>query len=387
MTAPRRVQSRQAELGLQIPEGVHLRMPARIYDDALAIGADDLRLLYWDPTSWWAQSEYNPHRRAPRRLARRYHRDTGDALRILVTQGLEAYAAAFVIEPDDARSDWAKTRDEIRAVLREKNVEIPRGDFSDATMWGLVRKHGLQHRVFAVARLDYEAARRAGRRHLSEDDDRRLRYTARLIRAHKDLGPALAGGLCEVAVFWRREDQPDALLCARFDYLRRQRMFEIAKVNAAGARDLDSAIRRTIEDGDLEISRRLNAEAWDRMAEFVAEGRVHAWDETGQRASVLDDERELLASYVVAGAPDWFWIFVQLPVDDIGAERGLAISPRGHRPQGRLWDAGGAKIAAGLKAYADFRQRFPADRPWAVVDEAKELVDEDVRIRLKKDNG
>lgn len=379
--------ARQSSLPLQLPEGVHLRLPARLYEDSQAIGAEDLRLLYWDPTSWWAQSSHNPHRQQPRRIARRHNRDMGEALRILVTQGDEAYAAAYAVEPDDGRSDWVRTRDGMRDLLREKHVEIPRGVHDDASLWRLVRKHGLAHRVFEVARADYESARRSGRRHMTEANDRALRYAARLIRAHKDLGPALAGGLCDVTVFWRREDDPDTLLRARFDYLRRRRIYEIEKVGGAGARDIGQAISRAIEEGDLDIARRLNAEAWERMAGFVSAGVIHAWGADGERSSVLSDERELLKSYVAAGAPDWFWIFAQLPVDDIGSERGLVIAPRGHRPQGRLWEAGGHKIAAGLAAFRNFRDRFSVDRPWAQIDEARELVDDDVRIRLKKETA
>jgi hypothetical protein len=385
MTAPRRVSSPQGQLPLQLPEGVHLRLPARMYEEAHAIGADDLRLLYWDPTSWWAQSEHNPHRHAPRRLARRYQRNTTDALRILVTQGDEAYAAAFTIEPDDARSDLARTRDEIRTLLRGKGVEIPKGDFSDRTMWGLVRKHGLSHRVFEVARADYEAARRAGRRNLSEHDDRRLRETARMIRAHGDLGPALTGGVFEATVLWRREEDPGALLCARFDYLRRRRIYDLQRVTTTGARDIDGAIRRTIEENDLEISRRLLPEAWERMADFLAEGQVYAWDESGERAAVLSADRDLLKSYVDAGAPEFVWIFVQLPVDEIGAEKGVVVAPRWHRPEGRIWEAGAEKIDAALEAYRAFRGRFALARQWAVIDDTKELVDADIRTRLKRE--
>lgn len=367
------------------PEGIHLKMPSTVFDDAPAIGAEDLRLLYWDPTSWWAQSGHNPHRKATRRSARHVHRAQEDALRLLVTRGESAYAAAFAIEPDDGRSDWARTRDEIRAVLREKHIEIPKGDFSNGTLYRLVRKHGLQHRVFDVARLDYEAAERAGRRHLSDADDRRLRQTARLIRAHRDLGRALSDGLCDTAVFWRPQEHPGTLLRCRFDYLRPQRIFDIVKIAAGGARDIDGAIRRTIEDADLLISRRLQEEAWEQLVHFVAERRVYAWDETGERAQVLQSERATLESYVSGSAPQFVWIFTQLPVDEIGAERGAIVAPRWHKPTGAAWDAAGAQIAEGLKAYGEFSKNQSLDRPWSKVDDTKELTDADIRVRLKKE--
>lgn len=375
----------QPGLPLVLSEGVHLRLPDAVYFDVAALGSSDMKALYWDPPTWWAQSDHNPHRRATRRSARRAGKDLGTALHTLVIQGEEAYAGAYAIEPDDARSDWARTRDEIRAVLREKNIEIPRGDFSYENLVRLVRRHGLAHRVFDVARLDYEAARRAGRLHVSEDEDRRLRFTARLIREHAELGPALSGGIGELAVFWRREDDPDTLLRAKFDYVRRRRIFDLKKIGNSRGRDTDTAIRQAIEDYDYDIQRRLYQEAWGEMARFVRQGAVHAWAADGEPARVLQDDRALLEAIVEAGEPAWCWIFVQLPVDDIGQERGAVIAPRWHRPEGAIWEAGGQKVETALANYRAFRSGFGLTKPWAVIEDAKELVDADIRTRVKRE--
>src|SRR5690606_6252618 len=118
------------------------------------------------------------------------HLDT--ALATLILQGERAYTRRFAIEPDDGSSRFVHTRDQIKAMLKaEKGVEVPRGEFRDAVIHALVRKHGLAHRVFALARSDYEAARKSGRGHLTEDEDIRLRQTARVMFGHKDLGKAL----------------------------------------------------------------------------------------------------------------------------------------------------------------------------------------------------
>lgn len=352
---------------------------------AAEIGPADLRTLYWDPASWWAASEHNRNRKPPPRNSRRHANHLDTALCSLVLEGEEAYTARFAIEPDDGSSRFAFTRDQIRDLLKAKGVEIPRGEFRDQIIYGLVRKHGLAHKVFAIARQEYEAARRAGRGHITEDEDRRLRQTAGLMFGHSDLGKALTGGLSEVSVFWRRESDPGTLLRARFHKLRRRRMFALTPIGNWKGRDIDSAVRHAIEDNDHDIQRRLYPEAFEALTRFVADGRVHAWDPSGRGAEVLHDERSALAQIAEAGEPEWWWIFVQIPSDEIGKERALVIAPRFHRPEGRLWDAGGAKIEAALNSYREFRDSFSLDRPWAVVDDSRELTDDDVRSRQKRE--
>ncbi len=375
----------QPGLSLPVAEGVHIGMPDSVYFDVPALGSTDLKALYWDPPTWWAQSEHNPSRRATRRQARRSGKDLGSALHVLVLQGDEAYRNAYAIEPDDGRSDWLRTRDDARAALRSIGVEIPKGDFSNATVNRLIRRHGLAHRYFDTARLDFEAAQRAGRPHVSEDEDRRLTYVARLIREHEFLGPALSGGVAELAVFWREADDPDTLMRAKFDYVRRRRMFDLKKIGNSRGRDTDSAIRSAIEQYDYDIQRRLYDTAWTKAAEFILAGQLHAWADDGQQRRVTTAERDQLAAIADAGAMQWCWIFVQLPVDDIGQERGAVIAPRWHHPDGAIWEAGGRKIATALETYRRFRDAFGLTQPWAVIEEAKELVDQDVRTQLKRE--
>lgn len=375
----------QPQLALPISEGVHIGCPTHIYDTSKAIGADDLRRLYWNPLNWWAGSEHNPHRQAPQRATRAPGLDLDAALATLVLQGQHAYVAQFAIEPDDGSSRWVKKRDEVRALLREKGVEIPRGDFTDGTLYRLVRRHGLAHRVFDVARQDYEAARRKGLGHLSEDEDRRVRAMARLMTGHNEIGPVFNGGLSDVAVFWRPEGDPDTLLRARFRKLRRRRTYELVPLVTWQGRDVDGAVAQTIRDRDLEIQRRLQPEAFDALCRFVAAGKVYAWDSEGRGAHVLDLDLDALKEIAAAGQPEWVWIFYQMPLDVIGHERGTIVSPRFHAPSGRLWDVGGQKIDEALAELRYFRNRFTLDRPWVEVEDLQELVDGDVSPRTKKD--
>lgn len=374
-------------LHVSVPEGVHLHMPAHVFEDALAIGPSDLRGLYWDAASWWAASSHNPLRKPPPRGSRRLANHLDTALCTLVLEGEEAYAARFAVEPDDGSNKYAYTRDQVRALLETKGARIPHGDFTDKTLYGLVRKHGLQHKVFALVRQEYEAARRSGRGHITDEEDQRLRRVARLMFGHKDLGKALTGGLSEVSVFWRRSDDPETLLRARFHKLRPRRSFTITPLANWKGRSTDNAIRHAIEDGDHDIQRRLLPEAFEALSGFVRDGLVHGWDANGRSAAVLAEETAALKQIADAGPPECWWIFVQIPSDEIGRERGLVIAPRVHQPQGRFWEAGGEKIEKALEEYRKFRDGFGLDRPWAVVDDAKELTDDDVRSRQKRENA
>jgi len=386
VSASRQKPSPQRELHLQIPEGVHLRMPDEVYFNARAIGSSDLKTLYWDPTSWWFQSDYNPERRRAQARApnRRTALDLGTALHALVLEGEAAYTSRFIIEPDSASNSLARTRLAMIRLLEQRGVRVERGE-SRSNIQAMIRRHGLAHKVWDTAYADYERARQNGLQHISTDEDRRLRHTAHLIATHEELGPAMKGGLSEVAVFFRRPEDPRTLLRAKFDKLRIQRMFDLKSIGNWKGRDIDGAIRQAIEQNDYDIQRRFYPEAYEALVRFVRAGKVFAWDPSGEDSAVLADERALLVKIVEGGEMVWVWIFVQIRVDDIGKERAPVIAPRFHRAEGRLWDDAGVKVEAALKSYRELRDKFTLDRPWALIDSTRELEDGDIRSLMKRE--
>lgn len=385
MPAARAKPQPQADLPLPVAEGVHLRMPESTYFGARALGSSDLKALYWDAASWWAASTHNPNRRRPQRTSRAAGKDMGSGLHALVLEGEDAYARRFIVEPDAESNRYARTRKAIVDLLATKGVRVPRGEFDMQKLYGLARRNGVAHLVWDVAYADYERAKREGRTVITTDEDRRLRYTAHLIARHKELGAAFQGGLTEVSVFWRREEDPKTLMRARFDYLRIRRMFDLKSLGNWSGRDIDGAIAAAIVDQDYGIQRRLYAEAFERLVAFVAAGNVHGWESGPGSAATFAAERAYLERVVAGGTPEWVWVFVQMPVDDIGHERGAILAPRWHAPAGRLWDESGVKIEKALEDYRRFRTDRGLSQPWAWVDELKELTDADVRVRTKKE--
>lgn len=363
-------------------EGVHLRLPRERFDDAGALGAEDLRILYWQPQSWWAQSPHNPDRRVKLASARRAAMDLGHALRTLVVEGAEAYRAAFAFQPDEDRSGWIRTPVELKRALADLGENV-RGVWGD-DLYRLARKRGIANRVWDMAWSRFESARRT-RPLLSEDDDRRVRFTADLIANHKDLGQVMRGGLSDVSVLWRREEDPDTLLRFRFDVLRVQRIFHLNQIGNWRGRNIDAAIADAIEQSEFGIQHRLGVEAFEAFRRFVRAGQTFIYADDGEFAFLTDEDRSLLKQISQAGDPLWIWVFVQLRNDVFGQERAAVVAPRGHFPEGRLWDEAGEKINAALDSFRRLRAEHTLARPWSLVDDLKELVDADVRSRMKKE--
>lgn len=386
----KRLPNKQPALDLPMAEGVYLGMPDAVYFDARAIGSSDLKVLYWQGESWWYASWLNTRRAQKVKSARKAHFDIGTGLHDLVLLGEEAYKARFAFEPDEDAGHWLRTPLEIKRRLKElgRNVRDKHGP----ALMHEAKRAGISSSVWDLAWVSYESAKRLGRPYLTEDDDMRIRQTAKLILDHEELGPVMReDGLSEVAVFWRRPEDPQTLLRAKFDRLRFQRIFDLKHMGNWRGRDIDAAISDAIQDQDYGIQRRFYAEAFDRLIEFVAAGKVQAWAPEGEAAHMKRSDRALLEEIAAGGTAsepgftEWVWVFVQLRNDAAGSERAPVVAPRWHRPSGRIWDEAGVKIEAALETYRRLRSSFGLERPWALVTDTSELIDADIRSRTKKE--
>ncbi len=354
-------------------EGVHLTMPEWMYFDAPALGSSDFPVLAADPASWWYASAHNPHRRV-RRTAR--HLDFGSALHALVLEGEDAYASRFAVEPDPDRR-WIRNLVDLKAALAERGVGT-RGIFDAATIHGLARKHGLAPRVWELARSAYERARSKGLGSISQDEDRRLRHMARLVAGHDDIGPALRAGLSEVSVFWRREDDPDTLLRARFDKLLIGATVDLKTFSNPQGKKPEEATWDAIADQDYDLQLAHYHEARERLRAFVAAGAVHAWgaDDDGCGRRPRKDELETLAAIAAAERWDWIWIFYQVRVDDAGRERAPVLVPWVIKPGDAddLMAGANREIDRALTNYREWRERCGlAGEGWSEVREIRRL--------------
>ncbi len=383
--------SNQGGLDLQMPEGVHIGIPDAAYFDARAIGSSDLKLLYWQSESWWYSSWLNARRSIKVKSARKAHFDIGHGLHDLVLLGEEHYRERFAFEPDEDAGHWLRTPMEVKRALKDLGRDTH--GLVGAKLMQAAKRAGIANRIWDLAWVAYESHKRQGRPFLTEDDDMRIRQTARLILDHEELGPVMReDGLSEVAVFWRRPEDPDTLLRAKFDRLRFQRMFDLKHMGNWRGRDIDGAIADAIQDQDYGIQRRFYAEAFDRLVDFVKAGQVHGWGGNGEPVpGVASHARRLLeqiaegGSAMSPGGTEWVWIFVQLRNDAVGSERAPVVAPRWHSPEGRIWDEAGVKIEAALETFRRLRSSFGLERPWALVTKTHRLIDSDVRSRLKKD--
>lgn len=367
MTAPRKKPA-QASLPLEIAEGVHLNLPEQFYFEAPALGSSDFHVLDKDPPSWWYASTHNPARRDQRR--RNPALAFGRALHALILEGEQAYAQRFVIQPDPDSTRFAENRLQILEALKNAGVPpLPVKDTFDIGKLNIaVRKAGIAHKVRQTAEADYEAAKRAGRHIVTEDEDRRLRRMAHQIAGHADLGPNLKQGLSEVSVFWRSPKRPDVLLRARFDKLLAG--FTIDLKTFSNPRDEspeDASINAIINEG-YDIQAEHYRDAREQLARFVREGRVWAWSQTEGRLT-----REMLLPRLkaeldtIAATTDWrwVWIFYQVQNDDAGKERAPIVVPWFTAPTGELFDNARAAIERALDNYAAWVGKAGLTQPWA----------------------
>lgn len=384
MSAPRKKPA-QAALPLEIAEGVHLNLPDQLYFEAAALGSSDFHVLDKDPPSWWYASAHNPARRDQRR--RNPALAFGRALHALILEGEQAYAQRFVIQPDPESNRFADTRLQILEAL--KNAGVPplpvKDSFDPAKLNVAVRKAGISHMVRQTAVADFEAAKRAGKNIVTEDEDRRLRRMAYQISQHADLGPSLKQGLSEVSVFWRDPKRPDVLLRARFDKLLAD--FTIDLKTFSNPRDEspeDASINAIVNEG-YDIQAEHYRDARVQLTRFVLEGKVWSWSSDDGRLTrefVLPRHKAELDRIAATTNWRWVWIFYQVQSDDAGRERAPIVVPWFTAPEGELFDNARAAIERALDNYATWVGRAGLSQPWADIRPIRSLPVDRVLKRL-----
>lgn len=375
-----REKSRQAALPLILEEGIHLNLPNRIYHAAHAIGSSDIEKLDKDSHSWWFDTPFNAHRREPKKRSPALL--LGDALHVLMLEGDDAYASRFIVEPDSARGHWVRTRDAMRDLLRERGVELPKGEFNPSRLAALCRRAGIAHLVWDVAYADYERARDSGQDIITTDQDRRLRHMAHLVAQHPDLGANLRAGLSEVSVFWRRPDRPEILLRARFDKLLPGWCIDLKTFSNHRGHEPDEATFDAIAEHGYDVQAELYREAREKMAGFLAERRVFAWRDNRDENSggvmagpgrVLDADRKALADIVAVDPWRWCWIFYQVRSDEAGNARAPIVVPWWEWPEGPMFDNARAVIDRALDNFTARVGEFGLHKDWAVVKPIRRL--------------
>jgi hypothetical protein len=360
----------EPQLDLQPQEGVHLNMAEADYFGARALGSSDFSVLAEDPASWWYGSAWNEDRR--QRAKRSAPLNFGAALHALILEGEDAYRSRFTTEPEPSDPRWAKTPVEVRKLLESHGVDV-RGVFDVKRLYSLARQKGLTDRVWDLARVKFEHAKQAGLRHVTLDEDRRLRHMAGLVERHKDLGPGLRRGLTEVSVFWRREDDPQTLLRARFDKLQPGFTIDLKTLANWKGGNLDAATFDAIADEDYDLQAEHYRDARTQLCRFVRDGKVWSWA-SGGADQPLRAEREILEAVAERGDEwRWIWVFYQVRNDDVGRERAPVIRPWNLPPTCSLFTDARPVIERALANYREWRSRFGLTEGWSEVHPIEEL--------------
>lgn len=382
---PRVVKPKQLDLVREagLAEGVHLHLPEERYFEARALGSSDLATLAKDPASWWYASDYNTARRA--RVKRSPYLAFGSALHARLLEGEAAFRSRFVVQPDEDSGLYVRTVPEIQKLLVEAGHPRARSLYTHGELHLLAKKAGLAHRVWDLAWGSYEHAKKVGQRHITADEERRLEHMARLVEAHTDLGPGLRKGLVEVSVFWRRPEDPDTLLRARFDLLQKDKVVDLKTMGNASGKDPDEATFDAIAEQDYDLQAEHYREAREKLAEFVRARQVYSHGADGQGGKVLPAERELLDAAAATTRWVWLWIFYQVRNDAVGSERAPVLVPWSIWPDDELFANARPVIETALANFRAYRARHGLAEGWSEVRSIRPLpVDRLSRLKFKR---
>lgn len=363
-------------------EGVHLHLPEARYFEARALGSSDLAVLHRDPPSWWYASDYNPDRRA--RIKRSAALEFGSAAHVRLLEGRAAFLDRFCTQPDED-GDYARTPDEVRAMLIDRGHTQARHMYTAAELHHLARKAGLANRVWALAWGTYEQARKAGRNSISADEERRLEHMARLVEEHPDLGPGLRKGIPEVTVFWRRPEDPATLLRARFDLLQKDKVVDLKTMSNARGADPDEATFDAIAEHEYDLQAEHYREAREKAVEFIKARQVFSHGADGHPGRVTPAEWELLEGVAASPRWVWLWIFFQVRNDAVGQERAPVLVPWFIEPTDELFSRARPVIEAALANFRAYRDRHGLAEGWSEVRPIRRLpVDRLSRLNFKR---
>lgn len=107
-----------------LPDGVHLDLPAADYFGQDCIGSSDLVKLHRQHWGWWWSSRHSPKWKGLDTKALTY----GSALHAILLEGVDAYEARFVPTPDPDDFDrLVVTIDDCKAALVEVGLDISDG--------------------------------------------------------------------------------------------------------------------------------------------------------------------------------------------------------------------------------------------------------------------
>ncbi len=240
----------------QIPDGIHIGLPADQYHADDALGSSSIKALNLGAFEYWWKSPLNPARPNDDQTDAQA---VGEAIHKIVLEGRQAFDAIYVRRPND---DPGADRNAKTATTKAANA----------------------------------AAAKLGKESLHGTDYDRTVIAGAMISKNPDLATAFSGGLAEVSVFWtvlvevRLPSTPDGVdlplvevRCKmRGDYLKatmlqskpRLGIGDLKSVANERRRQFAQACKFAIRDyrHDLQVAQYLKGAT--TIPDFVANGRV-----------------------------------------------------------------------------------------------------------------
>lgn len=364
---------------LQLPDGVYVCLPERLYFAQRALGSTDLANLWLYREGWWWMSRWNPWFTETNGKAKLF----GSAAHCLLLEGPAAFDARYAVEPDRRiYPDLLVTKDQLISALRTTSAP-GRHEYQKIADLAELAKVYLPDRHVWESIMD-RFRRQAGNRPVVSAQDRwELQVMLEAAMADDDMRAVVTadGGvrLTEVSVFWTLEDGTRCRF--RFDSLLPAANADLKTLGNFRDQDLALAVGKRIGDSALDVQAAWSFEARRQAYAHIEAGRVYVSPPDQEAMPVLATSRPRLLHGEVAWlrrypaeapldlgdeGPGWFWIWMFFQKADNDG-RAPVIFPATMTFGSLEHRDGYRKAMAALAFYRAKVAEIGLDKPWTRV--------------------
>ena len=360
-----------------LPDGVHLGLSDIDYFGQDCMGSSDWNKLHSAGIGWWWGSRHNPNRKADKTTAEQAY---GTALHAILLEGIPAYEARFIVQPDpDDYVDLVTMADQIKAKLKKEGFDITGKSAWNKEQWCDAMAANLPDvPCWDTIYANFEA-RIAKRKTVTSLDDRMLRFM------HKVATDPTRADNEDVRQIFAQDgtDHPPLAEVSIFATIngvrRRWRIDRMLPTVDVDLKSLGSWRGRPLpyETGEV-LARR----GWDLQRADYHIGRTTAYEHirAGRIFGGTIEQRRYLQTFPDAYPIwDWCWLVFQKP-DPKGQAPILfpiwddSFLPRDpyhpDEPPKPSWlrGIGERKLQAAIRLYKTAKAEFGLDTPWARVE-------------------
>lgn len=338
-----------------IPDGVYLNLDDEIYFAQDALGSTDLIKLFKLKYGWWWQSKHNPGHVDKRDPARRF----GTALHAILLEGLGAYEARYVVQPDRP-ADAIETIDSIKAAIAKAGFALTGVSKWVAADWHAAARANIPE-VPCWPNILADFTESVGRRTiLSPTEDRMIRLMRDAALESPEIAPLIKPAvevpmLSEVAIL---TTNPDGTRRRRkLDLLLPAFNLDLKTLGNWSGRPLAWAVGDHIARYGYDIQRADYDDGRRDAYRLIAEGKLFG--------GTPEQRRWIGAFPEKFPAWDWVWLFYQKP-EPTG--RAPVLFPLYDSSGSDIHRFGANKLIKAMAFYHAAVARFGLDRPWTDVE-------------------